>query len=35
MQEDLCNNYDCILNEDGKRCLSANCSNCPNREVQN
>ena len=33
MKDDKCNNWDCILNEDGKKCVSGNCTNCPNREI--
>ena len=33
MQDDKCNNWDCILNEYGKKCLCVNCANCPNREI--
>lgn len=33
MEENKCNNWNCILNVDGRECSSANCLNCEYREI--
>ena len=34
MQDNKCNNWNCVLNEDGEKCVSGNCNNCPYREIR-
>ena len=34
MQDNKCNNWNCILNKDGEKCVSWNCNNCPYREIR-